>query len=109
MAKNFYTLQEYVLEINNKKVLLFRVKAYPQYQNALFTFGKSEYGKITPYAEEFLRSKKEGEERKTSMEEYTKKEKDFELYDVKKHGLLTDYDWSYNSVSRINFGTLKEQ
>lgn len=107
--KKFYTLQEYVMEINGKKVFEFRVKAYPKYENAMFTFGKSEYGNITPYAEEFLNTKKEGEERKAGMEEYIRNCEEYELYNTKKHGLLTDYDWSFNSISRINFGTLKKQ
>lgn len=70
VAKNIYTFQQYMLNINGKQVWIFRVKAYPKSNNALFTFGKSEYENITPYSESFLSSKKEGEQRKESMEKY---------------------------------------
>lgn len=107
MAKNFYTLQEYIMKINGKEVVEFRVKAYKQHYNALFTFGKSEYGKITPYAEEFLTSKKEGEERKQKMEQFLL-DTGREVWNYKKHGVFEDYTWEFNKKDRVNYGTLKK-
>ena len=105
--KNFYTLQEYVMEINGKRVFDFQVKAYPRYENALFTFGRGNHEDIRPYAEEFLTSKKEGEERKKGLEETINKSEEYELFNHKDHGLLDDYYWFYNEKHRVNVGILK--
>lgn len=107
MAKNIYTFQQYILNINGKQVWIFRVKAYPKNNNALFTFGKSEYGNITPYSENFLSSKKEGEQRKESMEKYML-ETGREVWGYRKHGLLNDYTWEFNEEDRTNYATPKE-
>lgn len=111
MAKNIYTLQQYVLKINNKEVHYFEIKAYKaEYENALFSFGKSNYcSKIKPYTEDFLTSKKRGEEWKQGLEESIKKCEDYELYNYKQHGFLEDYNWQWNEEERTNYGTLKEK
>lgn len=111
MAKNIYTLQQYIFKINDKEVHFFEIKAYKaEYENALFSFGKSNLcSKIKPYAEDFLTSKKQGEEWKQGLEKSVEKCKDYELYNYEQHGFLNNYDWKYDEETKTNIGTLKEQ
>lgn len=111
MAKKIYTLQQYVFKINDKEVHYFEIKAYKVgYENALFSFGKSNLcSKIKPYAEDFLTSKKQGEEWKKGLEESVEKCKDYELYNYEQHGFLNKYDWKWNEKERVNYGVKKEQ
>lgn len=111
MAKNIYTLQQYVFKINNKEVHYFEIKAYKVgYENALFSFGKSNLcSKIKPYTEDFTITKKQAEEYKKGLEQSVEKCKDYELYNYKQHGFLEDYSWEWNEKERINYGTKKER
>lgn len=111
MAKNIYTLQQYVFKINNKEVHYFEIKAYKaEYENALFSFGKSNLcSKIKPYTEDFTITRKRAEEWKQGLEKSVEKCKDYELYNYKQHGFLEDYNWEWNEQKRINYGTKKEK
>ena len=109
MAKNVYTLQHYKLIIDNKEVWLFEVRAYSTDWNALYYFGTGICKGLKPCIEELQVNKKEATERKKDMEEYMLKT-DREIYDYKKHGLLSiDYTWEYDETECAYIGTLKEQ
>ena len=62
MAKNIYTLQQYKMNINGEEFFFFTTEYYlTEYENALFSFGKSTICEdIKPFSETFQINKKTG-------------------------------------------------
>ena len=70
MNKKIYTLQQYKMIINGKEVFYFTTEYYlAEYENALFSFGKSTICKdIKPFAEIFQINKKQAEMARAGLE-----------------------------------------
>lgn len=111
MNKKIYTLQQYKMIINGKEVFYFTTEYYlAEYENALFSFGKSTICKdIKPFAEIFQINKKQAEMARAGLENCFIRDQDCELWTFSQHGVFSDYDWQWNEEERANYGTLKEK
>lgn len=111
MNKKIYTLQQYKMIINGKEVFYFTTEYYlAEYENALFSFGKSTICKdIKPFAEIFQINKKQAEMARAGLENCFVRDPDCELWTFSQHGAFSDYDWQWNEEEKANYGTLKEK
>lgn len=111
MNKKIYTLQQYKMIINGKEVFYFTTEYYlTEYENALFSFGKSTICKdIKPFAEIFQINKKQAEMARAGLENCFERDPDCELWTFSQHGAFSDYDWQWNEEEKANYGTLKEK
>lgn len=97
--------------INGKEVFYFTTEYYlAEYENALFSFGKSTICKdIKPFAEIFQINKKQAEMARAGLENCFIRDPDCELWTFSQHGAFSDYDWQWNEEERVNYGTRKEE
>lgn len=111
MAKNIYTLQQYKMIINGEEFFHFTTKYYlTEYENALFSFGKSNICEdIKPFSETFQTNKKQAEETRKGLENSFESDPDYKLWYFTKQGAFSDYDWQWNEEERINYGIKKEK
>lgn len=111
MNKKIYTLQQYKMNINGKEVFYFTTEYYlTEYENALFSFGKSTICKdIKPFAEIFQINKKQAEMARAGLENCFERDPDCELWTFSQHGAFSDYDWQWNEEEKANYGTKREQ
>lgn len=110
MAKNIYTLQQYKMIINGETFFHFTTKNYlAEYENALFSFGKSTSCEgIKPSSETFQATKRQAEENKKGLDNSFEGDPDYKLWHFSEQGVFNDYDWEWNEEERANYGTLKE-
>ena len=109
MAKNIYTLRKYKLKINDKIVWYFMVKDYKVGYSLLSAYNANKKaGMLLPCTEYFLENKKSGINHIHGLEKMVKEDGD-EVYDIRVHGLLHNYNWEYDEETETNIGTLKEQ
>ena len=94
-----------------KKFFYFTTEYYlAEYENALFSFGKSTICKdIKPFAEIFQINKKQAEMARAGLENCFIRDPDCELWTFSQHGAFSDYDWQWNEEEKANYGTLKEK
>ncbi len=111
MNKKIYTLQQYKMVINGEEFFHFTTKYYlTEYENALFSFGKSTICKdIRPFSETFQTNKKQAEEVKKGLENSFDSDPDYKLWHFTEQGAFSDYDWQWNEEEKTNYGTLKEE
>ena len=111
MSKSIYTLQQYKMIIDGEEFFHFTTKYYlAEYENALFSFGKSTICKdIRPFSETFQAGKRQAEETRKGLENSFEADPDYKLWYFTKQGAFSDYDWQWNEETKTNIGTLKEQ
>lgn len=106
--RNIYTLKQYIMNIDGKQIWTYEIKEYELHTELIEKIGKTHQSGIKPYIECYCPTRKNAEKWKLKLEKRDTLATDRELYDLKKHGLLTDYDWEYDEIKCVNYGTLKK-
>lgn len=109
MSSNIYTLQQYKMVINGEEFFHFTTKYYlTEYENALFSFGKSTSCEdIRPFSETFQANKKQAEIVRKDLEDCFESDPDYKLWYFTEQGAFSDYDWQWNEEEKANYGIKK--